>query len=361
MRHPESPSGPLRRRDFLKLLGGGTAGLASIPSPLGRIVAGVGAKPSFFETRGVVILTEDLTLADWPERAKKAGLTTVSLHDGASPRKVAACVESAAGRKFLEKCKKLGLEVEYELHAMRELLPRDLFAKDPSLFRMNEKGERTPDSNLCAHSKAALDLAAQNAVALAKRLAPTTGRYFFWGDDAQAWCRCRECAPLSDSDQALLLANRLAEALRKADPRARVAHLAYANTMAPPKSVKPSPNVFLEYAPIERRYDVPMSSSEAPENAEAIEALDANLAVFGAKTAQALEYWLDVSRFSRWTRPAVKLPFTKSAYEADVALYGSKGIRHLTSFAAYVDADYVARFGEPPLADYAGAMLRWHP
>jgi hypothetical protein len=358
MRRPERSTLP--RREFLKVLGGGAAALASSSAALSRIAAAAMPAP-FFETRGVVILTEDITLRDWPERAKKAGLTTLSFHDGASPRKVAECVESDAGRLFLAKCKKLGLQVEYELHAMRELMPRELFAKDPAFFRMNEKGERTPDSNLCAHSKRALDIAAENAVALAKRLVPTTGRYFFWGDDAQAWCRCPECTPLSDSDQALLLANRLAEALKKADPRARVAHLAYANTMPPPKSVKPSPHVFLEFAPIERRYDVPMSSSEAPENARAIEALDANLAVFGAERAQALEYWLDVSRFSHWARPAAKLPFTKSAYEADVAFYGSRKIRHLTSFAAWIDADYVARFGDPPLAEYGDAMLKFRP
>lgn len=43
-----------------------------------------------------------------------------------------------------------GLEVEYELHAMNELLPRSLFAAEPLLFRMNEQGERAADANLFA-------------------------------------------------------------------------------------------------------------------------------------------------------------------------------------------------------------------
>ena len=34
---------------------------------------------------------------------------------------------------------------------------------------------------------------AENAVAIAKMLRPTTGRYFFWGDDGKPWCRCPEC------------------------------------------------------------------------------------------------------------------------------------------------------------------------
>ncbi len=38
---------------------------------------------TLFDTRGVVLVPEDLSLADWPERAAGAGLTTISLHHGA--------------------------------------------------------------------------------------------------------------------------------------------------------------------------------------------------------------------------------------------------------------------------------------
>src|SRR6266540_3746878 len=71
-----------------------------------------------FDTRGVVLVPEDLSLADWPERAAKAGLTTIGLHHGASPRAVVDFIESPAGREFLSRCSRLGLRVEYELHAM---------------------------------------------------------------------------------------------------------------------------------------------------------------------------------------------------------------------------------------------------
>lgn len=79
---------------------------------------------SAFATRGVVLVREDLTLADWPQRAKAAGLTTIGLHHQNSPQAVIRCVQSDAGQRFLEQCRKLGLQVEYELHAMQELLPR---------------------------------------------------------------------------------------------------------------------------------------------------------------------------------------------------------------------------------------------
>jgi hypothetical protein len=70
---------------------------------------------------------------------------------------------------------------------MKELLPRSLFEKNPELFRMNDKGERSPDSNCCVHSERALEIIAENAVTIAKDLQPTTGRYFYWGDDGQPW------------------------------------------------------------------------------------------------------------------------------------------------------------------------------
>ena len=120
----------------------------------------------FFKTRGVVITPNDLTLGDWQERAKQAGLTTIALHP--FPGTVLNFVQTDDGQKFLEKCHRLGLQVEYELHAMRELLPRSLFSEDKSLFRMNEKGERVPDANLCVHSTTALDIAAENALKFAR-------------------------------------------------------------------------------------------------------------------------------------------------------------------------------------------------
>jgi hypothetical protein len=244
---------------------------------------------------------------------------------------------------------------------MRELLPRALFAKDPGLFRMNDQGARTPDANLCVHSPHALEIVATNALRLARQLKPTTGRYFFWGDDGQPWCRCPRCREFSDSDQALLLDNYLVEKLRKLDPRAQLAHLAYANTLAPPKRVKPAPGVFLEFAPIHRQYDTPYARQSGLEARDDLKSLEENLRVFPAGTAQALEYWLDVSRFSRWKRPAVELPWRRNVLEADAQTYARLGLRHVTTFAVWIDADYVKRFGEPGAIQQYGETLRQQP
>jgi hypothetical protein len=308
----------------------------------------------------VVLVPEDLTLADWPERAKAAGLTTISIHHQNSPQAVIDWIRTDAGQRFLEACRRLGLEVEYELHAMKELLPRHLFEKSTEFFRMDKRGHPTPDANLCVHSQGAPDIAAENTVAIARTLRPTTGRYFYWGEDGKPWCRCPECKGLSDSDQATLLENHLLGALRRHDPRASLAHLAYLNSLSPPARVRPDPGVFLEYAPIKRRYDIPYEQQSGPGQADGLEALDANLKVFPADTAQILEYWLDVSRFSRWKRPAVRLPWRRDVLEADLATYAARGIRHVTSFAVFVDADYRRRYGESGfIREYGEALARF--
>jgi len=308
-----------------------------------------------FATRGVVLIPEDLTLRDWPDRVKQSRLTTVALHHGRSVFEVIKFVTSNAGQEFLSRSRRLGLEIEYELHAMNELLPRWMFEKNKSLFRMNEKGERAPDWNLCVHSAQALEVVAENAVAIARLLRPTTGRYFYWGDDGRPGCRCKECRELSDSEQALVMENCMAKALRRHDSRAQLAHLAYSTTLAAPRQVKPEPGVFLEYAPIARRYDIPYT--EQMEGRDGLANLDENLRVFPATSAQVLEYWLDVSRFSKWKRPSVRLPWRRDVFLDDLETYHQRGIRHVTTFAVYVDADYQQRFGDLTFLDEYGAGL----
>jgi hypothetical protein len=353
------------RRRCLAWLGGGMGALATMHLNLARGAA-LGTKPSgskgpFFQTRGVVLVPDDLTWKDWPERAKQAGLTTIGLHHGAALGVVSDFIRSDTSQQFLESCRKLGLHVEYELHAMKDLLPRDLFRRNPEFFRMNEKGERTADSNLCVHSEQALEVVAEKAVEVAKVLRPTTHRYFYWGDDARPWCHCPQCKGLSDSDQALIMEERVLSALRKFDHNAQLAHLAYASTLKPPTQVKPKDGIFLEYAPIRRRYDIPYAKQTGPEYADNLDLLDANLAVFGARDAQVLEYWLDVSRFSKWKKPAVKLPWDPEVFSADLETYGSRGIRHATTFAVYIDREYIAKYGEPPLEDYGKRLANWSP
>jgi hypothetical protein len=237
------------------------------------------------------------------------------------------------------------------------------------MFRMDESGARVPDWNLCVHSASALAVACERAVAYAKLLRPSTGRHFFWIDDARPMCHCPECRSFSDSDQALILENALLEALCEEDPGATIAHLAYLNTLDAPTQIRPRPGVFLEFAPILRRHDVSIGQRSArfdrpgaPSHGEHLDALDANLAVFGLEGAQILEYWLDVSRFAHWQRTnTTELPWDGEVFDRDLSTYAERGVRNVTSFAVWVDGTYVHRFGEPPLVDYGTALCEFIP
>jgi hypothetical protein len=317
----------------------------------------------FFARRGVVLAPSDVATWDWPQAAQAAGLNTIALHG--SPGDIVALLGTDRGAAYLETCAALGLQIEYELHAACDLLPRAWFDRDPAMFRMNKHGERVPDWNLCVHSPRALSIARQNAVAYAESLRPTTGRYFFWIDDGKPMCKCPQCRGLSESDQALILENSLLDALCQVDPKASLAHLAYLNTLEAPTEVRPRPGVFLEYAPIERRHDVPFGRRQAsrdrpraPTHGEQLDALDANLEVFGPDRAQVLEYWLDVSRFSQWKREhLVALPWDRELFVHDLGTYAERGIRSLTSFGVWIDGEYARRFGAPPILEYGAALL----
>ena len=314
------------------------------------------SEPAFLR-RGVVLVPSDLTWKDWPQRASKAGLTTIALHS--TPSVIEQFIDSPDGPAFLETCAKLGLQIEYELHAVGELLPRDMFPREPDCFRMNEKGIRTADANLCVHSERALQIASASMLRLARKLKPSTRRYYFWGDDGAGWCHCPKCREYSDSEQALLLENHLLAALRTLDSRAQLAHLAYHNTIEAPRKVKPAPGVFLEFAPIHREYDKPLS--EQYNGRDGLKLLEDNLKVFPPQSAQVLEYWLDVSRFSSWKRPAKQLPWRPDVMKADAQTYSRLGIRSATTFAVYIDAEYLRLYGEPVAIQDYGGILRSIP
>jgi hypothetical protein len=322
-------------------------------------------------TRGVVLYPFDLSLADWPERAKRAGINTIALHAAKRFDILHEFVRRDTGQAFLERCRQLDIEVEYELHAMGELLSRELYHKDPSLFRMDASGRRNIDANCNPLSKDALEIISERAVHWAGIFRPTTHRYFYWPDDGAAWCQSPEARHLSASEQALIVENAILRALRQhVDPKAELSHISYSHTLPPPKQVQPDEGIFLEFAPILRDYQFAIADRNAktrkgslvvpdPETNDGyLELLETNLQVFRKETAQVLEYWLDVSMFSSWLRPAKKLPWNEQVCRRDIQAYRKLGLRHISSFATYIDAEYIQMHGEvQPILDTYGAIL----
>jgi len=323
---------------------------------------------SQFLTRGVILDVNDLSTVDWPKKAKEAGLTTLATH--ITPSQVEEFIQSERGQKFLEECKAHGIEVEHELHALGDLLPRGLFAEDSTMFRMNEHGKRVADYNLCVHSDKAIQTVCQNAVRYSKILKSTTGRYFYWIDDGRPMCRCPKCSEYSDSEQALILENAMVKALREqVDPNAMLAHLAYVTTLEAPRKVKPEEGIFLEFAPIYRRWDKSLldtattgwNKGQTITHGQHLKYLDDNLKVFPAETAQVLEYWLDVSLQSGWKKPAKALDWHPQVMQEDLDIYSQRGIRHVTSFAVYIDDEYIRNHGDITFVNEYGKILKDYP
>jgi hypothetical protein len=320
---------------------------------LSLIVAGVmlfacTPKDPYFRMRGIVLAAKDIETVDWAKMAHENGINTIGAHF--SP--TSGFIQSEKGKKFLSDCEKYGITVENQMHAMSLLLPHELFSEDSTMFRMDETGRRRNDCNLCAHSEKALNIVAENALHCAGLFPTADHRYYFWIDDGLPMCACPECSKYSDSEQALLIENRMIKALRTLDPEAQLAHLAYENTRPAPRFVKPEEGIFLEFAPIERSWDSPLADEQAAGNLLArsvshkilLQDLKDNLAVFPVETAVVLEYWLDVSLFSLWKKPAVKLPWNRAVFESDLDTYAKLGIRNITSFAVYIDDQYMKAF-----------------
>lgn len=343
-----------------------TKSIARLATAIIFLSACFGCTSRTIQTRGIVLRVDDdlESFSDWPRIAAESGINTIGTH--VFPKDVLAFMESEKGRSFLDSCRKYGIHVEHQLHAMGELLPRDLFDEDASMFRMDENGRRLPDFNCCVHSEKALDIIAENAATFAKRLPADNHRYYFWLDDGGSVCQCERCAGLTPSEQALVIENRMIKAIRRVDPEAMLAHLSYYNTMDAPVQVKPETGIFLEFAPFYRQWDKPISDSDAQGSGSAPtphakyrDYLAENLKVFPAETAMILEYWLDVSLFSGWKKPGKELPWRKDICASDVKTYSDFGIRHMTTFAVFMDSSYFSTYPQAFqwLKEY-GAVLK---
>lgn len=312
----------------------------------------------FFETRGVVIAWNDLQnpeVIDWVKKMHDNGINTVSVfgHDYGSP-------EYAQMRQMLID---EGFAFEYEEHAMSWLLPRDLFAEHPEYFRMDENGNRVLDGNGCPSCEEGLKVIMSNVPAFVEKHKPSNHKYYTWLWDGGDICHCEKCKNYNVADQGLIFENHIIKALKEIDPEAQLAHLAYHNSTPAPSVVKPEEGIFLEFAPFFRRWDKPLSDKEAIRDGQTwthgdyIQMLEDNLKVFPAETAQVLEYWLDISLVSDWKMPQKQITLYEDAFLDDLKTYASYGIKHITTYACWADANYVEMYGDVSFIDKYGQGL----
>jgi len=313
--------------------------------------------------RGIIIHPDELEWS-WVERLQEAHLNVLALHP---PGGVNAhlTLEAAIHHRLLPQTQAIfnrlghmGVEIEYEAHAMGWLLPRSLFAVKPDWFRMDENGKRVSDFNLCPSQPEALDYVAARAEQLARLLNVDSNRYFFWLDDvSNCSCHCEKCRALSVSDQQLTVVNAMLRGIRRYRPDAKISYLAYHEAIAAPEKVEPLSGVFLEYAPFHRNAHRPLLDPECPENVQEAQSLRPLLSYFGTKDSQVLEYWMDNSMYSKWTKPPKQFKLDEAVMQSDVQAYREMGFESITSFGCYLGADYRELWGEPPVTRYGEIML----
>ena len=293
--------------------------------------------------KGLVLLQDDFN-EGWLSPLQKAGIRLLGLH--ADPRRAGVrefldFVERQ--RKAIERFEEAGIRVEYKLHALAYLLPRELFASDSALFRMNEKGERTDDYNACPSSSEALALIERGAERLARLLRQNSHRYHFWPDDdlgGDIGCRCEKCRRLSAAQQNLRFCEAMLRGIRKYDGKAKLSFLVYGEEAF---DGEPPEGLFLEYAPFKRRHDLPLAQGEP--NASYRARCENLISRWGGEESEILEYFLsyDYAAFCRDGKRTVE----------DIDYYRSLGVGFLTTFTLFPKKNYVEKHGYKGIMKYA--------
>ena len=116
----------------------------------------------------------------WAARLERSGLDTLGIHPaggGTAHLSLAACAEFVKTDRYLafrERIRRAGISIEFEMHALSWMLPRELFDSHPDWFR-EQDGVRTPEFNCCASNPAVIEHLSERAAALASLFPSDTG------------------------------------------------------------------------------------------------------------------------------------------------------------------------------------------
>lgn len=306
--------------------------------------------------KNILIHPEELN-KKWIDRMADGGIKILGIHPHGGGRateslkELLELLETKEYRELIDYAIERGLEIEYEMHAARNLMPAELFESHPEYFRAMANGERTPNLNFCVSNPEALALVAKNAAELARKLYKSRPVFYFWLDDAyNCHCKCEKCKNLSPSDQQLIACNAMLAEIRKHIPEAKLAYLAYQDTLEVPENVKPDDGIFLEYAPIEKY------KNTAPERIE----VERNMLMkqaefFSWKDSKVLEYWLDNSLFSGWKKPPKEFKADDEKIKKEVAEYADLGFEIISTFGCFLGEDYDELYGEADISAFTEA------
>ena len=310
------------------------------------------------KTKGIIIINKDFS-REWLDLLLKSGFNTVGLHSlyqyGGVEGHLNWWVQEET-QNLIAEFEKNGIIIEHQLHAVDWLLPRSLFESHPEWFRVNDKGERVKDWNLCVSNKEALKLVENSAYKLALILNQKSHNYYIWSDDClNSICYCKDCQALSGADQSMIITNAILRGLKRYDKDARLSFLAYQDSLTVP-TIAPEKDVFLEFAPIDRNHFKPICGDDEA-NVKVRKIFEGLTKVFPIETTQILEYFLDVSLYCKWKKEdATALNLDKTRLQSDLEWYASQGVSGITTFAGFIDKEWREKYGDGDILLYGDLL-----
>lgn len=311
--------------------------------------------------RSEIVIHDTEITKKWIDRMADAGITVMGIHPVGGKNAYQTLAElvkrmkSPEYRELIDYAKSRGLEIEYELHAVGYLLSRELFDTHPEYFRVNSDGERSADWNFCISNPEALETVAKKAAELALSLYGSSKYFYFWLDDGRdTLCHCQKCAQLSASDQQLTVLNAMLREIRKYIPDARLAYLAYIDSITVPETVSPDEGIFLEYAPFEKYTNKSENAAELIKRE--LDMLKPLLDFFGKTDAKVLEYWYDNSLFSHWKKPPQPFTLKEEEMKKDIKTFKCMEFDSIATFGCYLGDDYEELYGEVDITPFADAL-----
>jgi hypothetical protein len=149
-------------------------------------------------------------------------------------------------------------------HTFSQLLPPSVYFKDHPEWYSQIKGKRTHETQLCLTNEEMRKELTRVALEWIKKN-PAAGIISISQNDCNGACECDQCKALkekegSESGPLLHFVNAVAADIVKQYPDFLIHTLAYTYTEAPPRHVKPHPNVLMQLCSIKSTYDTPLDS-----------------------------------------------------------------------------------------------------
>ena len=191
---------------------------------------------------------------------------------------------------------------------------------------------------------------------LFRSLYGSSNNYYFWMDDGYGLkCHCPKCKELSASDQQLIAVNAMLSEIKKTEPNAKMAYLAYMDSIMVPSSVAADEGVFLEYAPFEKYTAKGENAAEKIANERQM--IVPLMEFFHGEPCKVLEYFYDNSMFSGWKKPPAKFTLDETKMKNEIKDYLELGFEYVSTFACFLGEDYESLHSDVSIIPFAKAVL----